>query len=360
MEENLFTLGLLNSLLIALGHACFLPVLFVLLRIRSGRVRRWALGFAILHACAAVFLLSPFTFIRVQLFLMEAEDESRLRLLRELDPWVAASWLLIAACLVASLAWRSHRAHAALSSLVRLLPPPDRRLTADLSDISRQFAIRDPRLLLLTLPCPSPFVVGALHPTIIFPAAGLTFLDRGEVRAILAHEIAHVRRHDVLRNLLLEATRLALFFNWPLALLISRFREEVEAARDVESCRATSSSWQLASALRKLHENWTGSSPAASLAGFSTFMLPRRTFAERRIRELLAFSRATRRWPRVLQAMLLFACFLPPEAAGLGKNAVSVRREEDGHKETLGTVALGLVPTAEWMMRLASSRRGAD
>jgi Zn-dependent protease with chaperone function len=359
MEENLFTLGLLNSLFIALGHVCFLPILLAILRIRSGRVRRWAHGFAILHACAAVFLLSPFTFIRVQLFLGEAANASWLPILRELNTSVAGAWFVIAVYLLASRSWRAHRAHAAISSLSLLLPPPDSRLLADLRDLSRQFGIRNPRLLLVDLPCPSPFVVGALQPTIIFPAASLGLLDRGEIRAILAHEIAHVKRRDVFRNMILEGARLALFFNWPLALLISRFREEVEGARDMESCRMTSSSWPLASALRKLHEQCARSFPAASLTGYSTFMLQRQAHVERRIGGLLAFSRARRCWPGVLQALLLLLCFLPPGAAALGKNAVSVRREEDGRKELpRGTVALGFVPTAEWLVRL--SRRGED
>src|SRR5436309_1550202 len=41
-----------------------------------------------------------------------------------------------------------------------------------------------------------PAVVGALRPVLLLPAAAFTGLTPEQLRALLAHELAHVRRHD--------------------------------------------------------------------------------------------------------------------------------------------------------------------
>src|SRR5262249_18465121 len=41
-----------------------------------------------------------------------------------------------------------------------------------------------------------PMVVGWLRPAILGPAAALSGLSPAELEAILAHELAHIRRHD--------------------------------------------------------------------------------------------------------------------------------------------------------------------
>ncbi len=63
--------------------------------------------------------------------------------------------------------------------------------------------------------CDSPAVVGLFRPRIVLPAHGIDALSDDELAAILAHESAHVRRHDNLRGFL-ESLIVAAFWFHPL------------------------------------------------------------------------------------------------------------------------------------------------
>ncbi|MFM9059808.1 MAG: M56 family metallopeptidase, partial [Planctomycetaceae bacterium] len=62
----------------------------------------------------------------------------------------------------------------------------------------------------------APVVVGWLKPTILWPAGALVGMGPQEIDAIIAHELAHVRRRDVLVNLL-QACIDVVFFHHPAA-----------------------------------------------------------------------------------------------------------------------------------------------
>jgi beta-lactamase regulating signal transducer with metallopeptidase domain len=73
-----------------------------------------------------------------------------------------------------------------------------------------------------------PKVIGLLRPTILLPASALSGLSTGELEMILAHELAHIRRHDMWVNLLQKLAEVALFFNpamWYLSRRIATLRE---------------------------------------------------------------------------------------------------------------------------------------
>ena len=77
-----------------------------------------------------------------------------------------------------------------------------------------------------------PAVLGIFRPVILLPAAMLTGMTQEVLRAVLAHELAHVRRHDYLVNLAQMVVESLLFFN-PFVWLISRqIRCEREACCD--------------------------------------------------------------------------------------------------------------------------------
>src|SRR5205085_4826474 len=48
----------------------------------------------------------------------------------------------------------------------------------------------------------SAVVVGYFRPVILLPVSAITGLSTAQLEAILAHELAHIRRHDYLVNLL--------------------------------------------------------------------------------------------------------------------------------------------------------------
>ena len=59
-----------------------------------------------------------------------------------------------------------------------------------------------------------PMVIGHLKPMILFPLGAINHLQPEEVEAILAHEMAHIRRHDFLINII-HAVAEAIFYFHP-------------------------------------------------------------------------------------------------------------------------------------------------
>ncbi len=78
---------------------------------------------------------------------------------------------------------------------------------------------------------------GWRRPRVVIPACGLGWSDE-RVRTVLAHEIAHVARHDWLLQLVAETLRALLWWN-PLAWLACRaLRDDSELACDDAVLRA--------------------------------------------------------------------------------------------------------------------------
>jgi beta-lactamase regulating signal transducer with metallopeptidase domain len=73
-----------------------------------------------------------------------------------------------------------------------------------------------------------PVMVGWLKPVVLLPTAALSGLTPAQVEALLAHELAHVSRHDYLINLMQTAVETLLFYH-PAVWWVSR---EVRAERE--------------------------------------------------------------------------------------------------------------------------------
>jgi len=77
-----------------------------------------------------------------------------------------------------------------------------------------------------------PLVVGYLRPMILLPASVITGLSLSQLEAVLAHELAHVRRHDWLVNALQVIVETLLFYHPAFWWLSSRIRQERELCCD--------------------------------------------------------------------------------------------------------------------------------
>jgi beta-lactamase regulating signal transducer with metallopeptidase domain len=58
-----------------------------------------------------------------------------------------------------------------------------------------------------------PVTVGWIKPVVLLPAAALSGLSPAQVEALVAHELAHIRRHDYLVNLVQSAVETLLFYH---------------------------------------------------------------------------------------------------------------------------------------------------
>jgi beta-lactamase regulating signal transducer with metallopeptidase domain len=113
-----------------------------------------------------------------------------------------------------------------------------------------------------------PTVIGWLRPYILLPVTALTGLNDAQMEAVLAHELAHIRRHDYLANLLQTAVETLLFYH-PCVWWVGReMRREREHCCDDAAVAACGNAAEYAGALAQLEQIRGGSfEPALAATG---------------------------------------------------------------------------------------------
>lgn len=117
-------------------------------------------------------------------------------------------------------------------------PAPD-RWQAVVSDLTERMRIRQSVRLLSSTLSQVPAAFGWLRPVILVPVSALSSLTVQQMESILAHELAHIRRHDYLINLLQSAVEILLFYHPAVWWVSRRMRIERENCCDdiaVEVC----------------------------------------------------------------------------------------------------------------------------
>ncbi|TDJ76780.1 MAG: hypothetical protein E2O39_02715 [Planctomycetota bacterium] len=94
-----------------------------------------------------------------------------------------------------------------------------------------------------------PMVVGWFSPVVLVPASAFTGLTPDQLRSILAHELAHIRRHDHLLNAAQAVVEIVLFFHPVVWWISKQMRLEREYCCDDSSVRLTGDPRLLAEAL---------------------------------------------------------------------------------------------------------------
>ncbi len=112
---------------------------------------------------------------------------------------------------------------------VRVAPAAVRSLVRE---TARRWRISRPVRVLESGLTHVPIVVGWLRPVILLPASALTALPPEQLRAVILHELAHVRRHDGLVNLVQAAFESTFFFHPAVWWVSNRIRVEREYCCD--------------------------------------------------------------------------------------------------------------------------------
>jgi beta-lactamase regulating signal transducer with metallopeptidase domain len=99
-----------------------------------------------------------------------------------------------------------------------------------------------------------PTVIGFLRPVILLPMATLSGLSTDQIEMILAHELAHIRRHDFLINLLQAVVETLLFYHPAVWWISHRARVEREHCCDDMAVAVCGNALQYARALTRLEE----------------------------------------------------------------------------------------------------------
>ena len=138
--------------------------------------------------------------------------------------WLTGSALLLARLISTNLVLARR--------LRRSLPVNDPRLLARLSECCGAIGIRHPPSLLVTDAVGAPATAGVWRPLLLVPPGLLDLLSAAEQRAVLTHELAHVRCRDVAVNWATALLQIVHWFNPVIWLAFARLRADREVARD--------------------------------------------------------------------------------------------------------------------------------
>jgi beta-lactamase regulating signal transducer with metallopeptidase domain len=147
----------------------------------------------------------------------------------QLLPIVVWIWLAGVTALFARLAagcWRIHRLRAATSAA----PLSHWQLTAE--RVARRLHVGVPFRIVESAVVDTPVLIGWLRPLIILPLAVMAQMTAAQVEALLAHELAHIRRRDYAINLVQTIAEALLFFHPAVWWLSWRIRQEREHCCD--------------------------------------------------------------------------------------------------------------------------------
>ncbi len=114
-----------------------------------------------------------------------------------------------------------------------------------------------------------PMVIGNLKPLILVPVGLLTGLAPREVEAVIAHELAHVKRYDYLINIVQTVIESVLFFNPAVWLVSQAIRKQREHCCDDIAVKCCGNQMIYAHALTNLGA-WSLKPPVLSMGLFKS------------------------------------------------------------------------------------------
>jgi beta-lactamase regulating signal transducer with metallopeptidase domain/peptidoglycan/xylan/chitin deacetylase (PgdA/CDA1 family) len=143
-------------------------------------------------------------------------------------PWLVLAWLAG----VLLLATRAVGGWLVVRRLRRSAEPVAARFEELAARVSERLKVSKTVRLCRSALVEVPAVVGHLRPVILVPASAFAGLTPAQLEAVIAHELAHVRRHDYLFNLLQTAAETLLFYHPAVWWVSRRARAEREHACD--------------------------------------------------------------------------------------------------------------------------------
>jgi uncharacterized protein (TIGR03435 family) len=215
-------------------------------------------------------------------------------------PWVVAAWLAGAMAFGLRLIGGWIVAERLRSRMIRPAPPEWQRT---LDRLKTGIRVSRPVRLLVSAVVQTPAVVGWLRPIVLVPVGALTGLPLEQIEALLLHELAHIRRHDYLVNILQSAVEALLFYHPAVWWVSGHVRAERELCCDDAAVSVTGDAVTYARALVELESARAAHGAAAMAANGGSLA--------RRIARLLGQPREaaehTRSGPGTIAAAMLLA-----------------------------------------------------
>lgn len=203
-----------------------------------------------------------------------------------LSLWQLGGWLML----------RHHR---------RTSTPADPQLQASLARLASIMKINRSVGIAMSARLEIPLVLGVIRPIILVPISMLSELSPKQVEAILAHELAHVGRHDYLINLIQCAIGTLLFYHPAIWWISKQIRAEREFCCDELAAKACGDAADYGRALLALEECRSTSRLAPAAAGSGDLL--------HRVRRLMGIrntKRITRARSWAIAATMMLACLI--------------------------------------------------
>lgn len=149
--------------------------------------------------------------------------------------WLLAVWGAVVILQIARLVKQRFR----LGRLIRQAKSATDETIAFVRECAGQLCLPVPPRTLLTVENCSPFVCGIVRPILVLPERLATELERKQLRHVILHELAHIRRRDLAWGWLPELARIIWWFHPGVHWLCRRVRLERELACDQRAMSLT-------------------------------------------------------------------------------------------------------------------------
>jgi GWxTD domain-containing protein len=176
-------------------------------------------------------------------------------------PWLLSLWFMGVMILVGRLNLGLVAAERLRSAATQ---PAVEELQEALRELSLRLGVKRSLKLMNSALVEVPTVLGWLQPVILVPLGCLAGLSASQVQALLAHELAHIRRQDYLVNIFQSAVETLLFYHPAVWWVSKQVRQEREHCCDDLAVRISGDTLAYAKALSILEER-RASVPVAAL-----------------------------------------------------------------------------------------------
>ena len=150
----------------------------------------------------------------------------------------------------------------------RCRPLEDERILALVEQLRKSIGIARRIRVAVSQHIAIPGVVGCIWPTLLLPVSMVSGVATDDLRAILAHELAHVRRYDYLVNFCQMLIEAIFFFNPAVWWISKQIRFEREACCDKAGVAATGQRLRYAEVLADWAQRLKNTNVAAPAIGF--------------------------------------------------------------------------------------------
>jgi beta-lactamase regulating signal transducer with metallopeptidase domain/Ca2+-binding EF-hand superfamily protein len=230
------------------------------LRIKHGtsRYAAYLIAFLVLAACPLLtlgYLLSTSTNSIAATSMLqtvgtqtEAWSLGLASLVRPYSMWITTLWIAGVAVLglrFASGVWMLHKIRAGLQ-------PVSRQIVQRATQIAHRLGVKTSWEVRASATIREPMTFGWLRPIVVVPVSLLTAQPPEIVDAMLAHELAHIRRHDLWVNAFQCLIESVLFFHPVVWWLSRRVRQQRELCCDDMAVRLTGEPIAYATALERV------------------------------------------------------------------------------------------------------------